>query len=274
MPELPEVETLVRGVREELVGQSFVNVSFFRADIREPIPVARLKEILTAQPVHSVTRRGKYMLIHTSQGALGVHLGMSGKFVLSEKHEPHVLHTHAIFELGDGREFRFIDPRRFGRLFSIETKELDLHPFLAKLGVEPLDLGVNLQKHLFVDSRSRSQGVKVFLMDSSVVVGVGNIYASESLWRARINPHTSAKQITLKMYSKLSQKIIEVLSEAINAGGTTLRDYRNKDGNPGYFQTNLAVYGREAKPCLKCGAKIIKTTQAARSTYQCPVCQK
>ena len=274
MPELPEVETLVRGVRQELVGKSFVNISFLRADIREPIPTLRLKQILTAQPVHSVTRRGKYMLIHTSQGILGVHLGMSGKFVLSESTEERLPHTHAVFELTDGRQFRFIDPRRFGRLFSIECDELNEHPFLSKLGVEPLSDDVNLAKHLFQSSRSRSQAVKVFLMDSSVAVGIGNIYASESLWRAKINPHISAKQLTSKMYAVLSRQIISVLSEAILAGGTTLKDYRNKDGNPGYFQTNLAVYGREAKPCLKCAALIVKTTQAARSTYQCPICQK
>jgi formamidopyrimidine-DNA glycosylase len=274
VPELPEVETLVRGVREELVGKCFVSVSFLRADIREPIPAARLKTILISEPVQSVTRRGKYMLIQTRQGFMGVHLGMSGKFILSSKVEPLLSHTHAVFELSDGRQFRFIDPRRFGRLFSVEPNELLQHPFLAKLGVEPLDVNINLPKHLFLASRRRAQGVKVFLMDSRVVVGVGNIYASESLWRAKMNPHTSAKLLTTKMYSKLAQQITEVLSEAITAGGTTLRDYRNKDGKPGYFQTNLAVYGRDAKPCVVCNAKIVKTIQAARSTYHCPICQK
>jgi formamidopyrimidine-DNA glycosylase len=274
VPELPEVETLVRGVREELIGKSFVNVSFLRADIREPIPIKRLKEILKDQTVDSVTRRGKYMLIHTTKGYLGVHLGMSGRFILTNRATELAPHTHAVFELGDGQQFRFIDARRFGRLFSIENQQLDSHPFLEKLGVEPLESTLDLGRHLFAQSRTRSQAVKVFLMDSAVVVGVGNIYASESLWRANINPHLSAKQLSARKWSKLACQIIDVLTAAIQAGGTTFRDYRNKDGNSGDFQANLAVYGREAKPCPRCAAKIIKTTQAARSTYHCAVCQK
>jgi formamidopyrimidine-DNA glycosylase len=274
VPELPEVESLVRGVREELVGKRFADVSFSRPDIREVIPAARIKEILVGEAVTEVTRRGKYMLIHTGKGALGVHLGMSGRFVGSPKNEPLASHTHARFEVKEGLEYRFIDPRRFGRLFSVERNEISTHPFLAKLGVEPLETGVNLRGVLLEASRKRRQAIKVFLMDSEIVVGVGNIYASEVLWRAKVNPHIPANEIPVKKFTEISRQIIDVLSDAINAGGTTFRDYRDKDGNPGYFQVNLGVYGRAAKPCSRCGSMIVKTTQAARSTYHCPVCQK
>ncbi|MEI6397862.1 MAG: bifunctional DNA-formamidopyrimidine glycosylase/DNA-(apurinic or apyrimidinic site) lyase [Pseudomonadota bacterium] len=274
MPELPEVESLVRGVRQELLGKRFVDVSFLRPDVREVIPAARLKDILVGETVTEVTRRGKYMLIHTNKGALGVHLGMSGRFVGASKSALLVAHTHARFEVNDGLEYRFIDPRRFGRLFSLEPGEVGSHPFLAKLGVEPLDPGVDLRGVLLEASRNRRQPVKVFLMNSEVVVGVGNIYASEVLWRAKINPHTVVNKIPVRKFIEISRQIIDVLSEAIKAGGTTFRDYRDKDGNPGYFQENLAVYGRQAKPCGRCSSKIVKTTQAARSTYHCPICQK
>lgn len=274
MPELPEVESLVRGVRDVLIGKHIANVSFLRPDIREIIPAERLREILSGKKVIDVTRRGKYMLIHTNEGALGVHLGMSGRFVAIDNTEPLQPHTHALFDVEKKLQFRFIDPRRFGRLFSVEKNEILSHPFLAKLGVEPLEEKIDLARHLYGASRTRSQAVKVFLMDSSVVVGVGNIYASESLWRAKINPQTPAKSLSLSDYRKMVGHIRAVLMEAINAGGTTLRDYRDKDGKPGYFQTNLSVYGKESMPCPRCRAEICRMTQAARSTFFCSVCQK
>ncbi len=274
MPELPEVESLVRGVRDALKGKRIANVSFLRPDIREVIPAERLKEILSGQKVTDVSRRGKYMLIHTKEGALGVHLGMSGRFVASDKSACLVPHTHALFDLEKNLQFRFIDPRRFGRLFSVEKNETSTHPFLAKLGVEPLEDEIDLGDHLFDASRSRSQAVKVFLMDSEVVVGVGNIYASESLWRAKINPQIPSKNLKLSQFRKLALHIKAVLSDAIDAGGTTLRDYRDKDGKPGYFQTNLAVYGKESMPCPRCRTTVRRMIQAARSTFFCSVCQK
>jgi formamidopyrimidine-DNA glycosylase len=214
------------------------------------------------------------MLIHTKMGCLGVHLGMSGRFVAAEKAEPLAPHTHALFDIEKSLQFRFIDPRRFGRLFSLEKNEILSHPFLIKLGVEPLEEKTDLGRHLFDASRSRSQAIKVFLMDSEVVVGVGNIYASESLWRAKINPQMPAKTLGLSHYRKLAAQIRSVLNDAIDAGGTTLRDYRDKDGKPGYFQTNLAVYGKESMPCPRCQTTVSRITQAARSTFFCPLCQK
>ncbi len=274
MPELPEVESLVRGVRDALLGKRIANLVFYRPDIREPIPTKRLTEILRGKQVNDVVRRGKYMLIHTREGALGVHLGMSGRFVVSRQSDEMAPHTHAVFQVEDGMEFRFVDPRRFGRLFSVELSETTTHPFLSRLGVEPLDDDFDLARHLFDASRSRKQCVKVFLMDSEVVVGVGNIYASESLWRAKINPQTPSKSLQLREFKNLARHIRSVLSEAIDAGGTTLRDYRDKDGNPGYFQTNLAVYGKESKPCPRCRTTLCRMTQAGRSTFFCPFCQK
>lgn len=274
MPELPEVESLVRGVRDALKGKRIANVAFFRPDIREPIPTERLAEILVGKKVTDVARRGKYMLIHTSEGALGVHLGMSGRFVASLGSDMMAPHTHACFQVEDGAEFRFIDPRRFGRLFSLENHEITTHPFLSKLGVEPLNEQLDLARHLFDASRSRTQAVKVFLMDSEVVVGVGNIYASEALWRAKINPMISAKTLQLRDFRALAKHIKLVLQDAIDAGGTTFRDYRDKDGNPGYFQKNLSVYGKESMPCPRCRSKVCRITQAGRSTFFCPVCQK
>ena len=273
MPELPEVESLVIGARGDLVGRQFTSVDFFRPDIREPIPAERVKEILIDKTVNAVTRRGKYMLMHTGVGIVGIHLGMSGRFFCCDAKQPLLKHTHAIFTLNHGSQYRFVDPRRFGRIFALNSDEMESHPFFAGLGVEPLDPGIALAEHLFRMSRKKSQPIKQFLMESSVVVGVGNIYASESLWRAKINPKLKAMRITRVQYEVLARQIVSVLNDAINAGGTSFRDYRDKDGNPGYFQQELAVYGKEAKPCNRCGAPIKRTVQAGRSTYHCPVCQ-
>lgn len=273
MPELPEVETLVRGVRDNLVNKCFNELDFFRRDIRELIPVRALKNILIDQKILAVTRRGKYMLIQTNKGALGVHLGMTGRFVAAAKKDKIAPHTHAIFRVNSKLEYRFIDARRFGRLFDINPGCIDQHPYLAQLGVEPLMQKGDLGRHLFDSSRRRSQGVKVFLMDHMVVVGVGNIYASETLWRARIHPEKKAKDLTLVEYEVIALQIVNVLEEAILAGGTTFRDYRNQDDKPGQFQMNLAVYGCEAKPCIKCESLIEKVTQSGRSTFFCPRCQ-
>ena len=273
MPELPEVESLVVGARGDLVGHCFASLCFYRPDIREPIPVDRVKEILVGRTIDAVTRRGKYMLMHTSEGIVGIHLGMSGRFVRCHENEPLAKHTHAVFALSEGSQYRFVDPRRFGRIFALDSHEIDTHPFFVSLGVEPLDSKVSLAEHLFQRARKKVQPVKQFLMDSTIVVGVGNIYASESLWRAKINPRRKTMKLTRAQWGTLACQIVGVLNDAIKAGGTSFRDYRDKDGNPGYFQQELAVYGREAKPCKRCTALIKRTVQAGRSTYHCPICQ-
>lgn len=273
MPELPEVESLVAGIRSELLGRSVTRVVFYRPDIREKIPQRRIKQILLNKEITAVLRRGKYFLVGTDEGFLGAHLGMSGRFVKASLNTPLAPHTHALFEINSGIQFRFVDPRRFGRLFSVEKDQLFDHPYLAKLGVEPLDSKVNLANHFFTSSRGRTQSVKNFLMDSHVVVGVGNIYASESLWHAKIHPERRSCDLTLPQYESLSEAVTQVLRQAILAGGTTFRDYRDKDGNPGYFQQNLAVYAKVTNPCPRCSTPIVKTTSAGRSTFFCPLCQ-
>jgi formamidopyrimidine-DNA glycosylase len=278
LPELPEVESLVCGARGNLLGHRFEVVEFYRSDIREPIPIKQVKTVLLGQTVNAVTRRGKYILVHTATGIVGIHLGMSGRFICCDAAQPMAKHTHAVLTLDQGIQYRFVDPRRFGRIFALRADEIESHPFFARLGVEPLDPSVSLSEHLFVMSHKKlrsksSRTIKQFLMDSSIVVGVGNIYASESLWRAKINPARKASQLTRHQYVHLARQIIDVLTEAINAGGTSFRDYRDIDGKPGYFQQSLAVYGRETKPCKRCTALIRRTVQGGRSTYHCPVCQ-
>jgi formamidopyrimidine-DNA glycosylase len=274
LPELPEVESLTRSLRAEMVGRTFSGVKFLRADIREPIPCDEITRSVKGETVKTVERRGKYMLISTERGTVGVHLGMTGRFLSVAKDAPMEKHTHAIFQTTCGQEYRFIDPRRFGRLFHIAGKDVCQHPFLARLGMEPLAQSRALARHLFDVSRTRRQAVKMFLMDHEVVVGIGNIYASETLWRAKIDPQKSASSLTLKQFELVAKHAVNVLTEAIQAGGTTFRDYRDKEGNPGYFQKNLAVYGKNSMPCGRCGTGIVKITQGARSTFFCPVCQK
>lgn len=282
MPELPEVEHLVSGVRAVAVGCRFARIDFYRDDVREPMDKAELRKALLSQTVTAVTRRGKYMLVHTTRGALGIHLGMSGRFVFDESAKVSRPHTHVVFALNQKDEansfsFHFVDPRRFGRVFALTTEEATAfsHSFLRDLGVEPLDQEVDLGKHLFVESRSRKVPVKNFIMDGHVVVGVGNIYASESLWRAKISPLVPANELSRPALTRLATEIKKTLSEAIAAGGTTFRDYRNSHDKPGMFQVKLAVYERDGEPCRRCGKGLIeKITQGGRSTYLCPVCQK
>lgn len=273
MPELPEVESLARGIRSELLGKSFSTINFLRPDIREKIPQLRLKEILINQKINDVFRRGKYLLIETTKGFLALHLGMSGRLVKASSADQIAAHTHAIFEIYPHFQFRFIDPRRFGRIFSVEKHELKTHPFLAKLGLEPLENQGELARHLYLKSRKKKQPIKNFLMDSTVVVGVGNIYASEALWLARIHPEQKANSLSEPSYQTLASSISQVLSQAIAAGGTTFRDYRDKDGKPGYFQNNLAVYGKSSKPCPRCSRAIRRAVHCGRSTFYCPFCQ-
>lgn len=279
MPELPEVEQLVVGVRAAASGATFVDVTFFREDIREPLDKRGISDVILDQKITQVTRRGKYMLIHTKRGALGIHLGMSGRFIVDDCSRVSRLHTHVVFSIqqktGELKYLHFVDPRRFGRVFPATKHEAESlsHTYLKNLGVEPLELGSNLWKHLFDQSRKRSTAIKTFLMDSSVLVGVGNIYASESLWRAKISPLRLAKDIDASEMKRLAKEIIKTLSEAIAAGGTTFRDYRNSDDKPGSNQDKLAVYERDTKPCKRCKAPIEKAVQAGRSTYFCAFCQ-
>lgn len=279
MPELPEVENLVCGVREIALGSRFTAIEFYRDDIREAIPKDELVEILVEEKITAVTRRAKYMLIHTKRGALGIHLGMSGRFVHDKSDNVSRPHTHVVFKLTSklgSFAFHFVDPRRFGRVFALDPEQAAnlAHQFLDSLGIEPLDEAVDLGDVLFDLSRGRKVPLKNFIMDNAVVVGVGNIYASESLWRAKLSPLREASTLTKSEAKKLAVEIKKTLSEAIAAGGTTFRDYRNSHDKPGMFQVKLNVYEQDTKPCKRCRKPIEKVTIGGRSTYFCPFCQK
>jgi formamidopyrimidine-DNA glycosylase len=276
MPELPEVECLTRAVRRVLKGGRLVEASFFRKDLRDPIPIDVFNELLVGQRIDDVFRRSKYMLFRTEKGYAIFHLGMTGNMLLSESAEPKIAHTHAVFriEKKGGREgfLHFVDPRRFGRIACIEGATFAEHAFFADLGPEPLETK-QLGAHLYAASRGKKQPIKPFLMDAHTVVGVGNIYASEALFRAGISPKRSAKSVTLARYERLAAAVKDTLKASIAAGGTTFRDFKNAGGDPGYYKVKLAVYDRAGEPCTSCGNKVRQIRQAGRSTFFCPVCQ-
>ena len=258
MPELPEVETVVRELQKSLVGHKFTEIITTRSNIREEIPDL---SVLEGKKITSVTRRAKYIIINNK---LVIHLGMSGTIRI-RKPEAHKKHDHVIFSLSNGREMVFNDPRRFGLVTLYNDK------YFKDLGPEPLEPEFNV-KYLKNTLSSRSIAIKLAIMDQKVVVGVGNIYASEALFRSHINPTCPANKI--KNHAELIKNIQNVLSEAIISGGSTLRDYVRSSGDLGYFQHHHAVYGHEGQPCQVCGSKIKKITQGGRSTFYCEKCQK
>jgi len=276
MPELPEVECLTRAVRGAIQGGSLVEASFLRGDLREKIPTAAFKRLLVGETIEDVFRRSKYMLIRTKRGHGVFHLGMTGNILVQPSAEPSMAHTHAVFSVRDkkGRtiHLHFVDPRRFGVIDVAEGADYTTHRLFANLGVEPLDHEA-LGAYLFEQSRRRKAPVKTFLMDARVVVGVGNIYASESLFRAGIKPQRAAGTVTRERFQLLADAIKETLLASIKAGGTTFRDYKNAEGNPGYFAVSLNVYDREGEPCLKCKKAIKGLRQSGRSTFYCARCQ-
>ena len=271
MPELPEVETTLRGIQPYLLHQPIRELIIRNGHLRWPIQ-ADLPAILRDQSIQSLKRRGKYILAGLDRGALLMHLGMSGSLRMAERETAPRKHDHYDLVLNDGNCLRFHDPRRFGCLLWTES-DPEVHPLLVALGPEPLEEGFDGQ-YLFDRSRGRTQAVKTFIMDSRIVVGVGNIYASESLFVAGIAPDTAAGNVTLTDFRKLAGAIRSVLSSSIRQGGTTLRDFVNESGAPGYFSQQLNVYGREGEPCRACGAPIQSARWGQRSTYWCPGCQR
>ncbi|MES2757881.1 MAG: bifunctional DNA-formamidopyrimidine glycosylase/DNA-(apurinic or apyrimidinic site) lyase [Pseudomonadota bacterium] len=277
MPELPEVEVTRRGVAPHLEGRLVDSVLLRREGLRWPFPPA-LPALLEGKRIVSVGRRGKYLLIHFDHGTLIVHLGMSGHLrVLPLGTE---LKKHDHFDLvvngaGGKQVLRLHDPRRFGAVLwhANDDGELDSHILLRGLGVEPLESGFSGEL-LFRASRKRSAPIKQFLLGGDVVVGVGNIYACESLFRAGINPKTAAGRIARGRYDKLALAIRDILAEAIVQGGSTLRDFIAVNGQSGYFQQTYFVYDREGVPCRNCGAPIRRILQGQRSTFYCVNCQK
>lgn len=271
MPELPEVETSRRGIAPHLEQQRIVDVIIRQRQLRWLIP-ANLKDELTGQTIRTVTRRGKYILIHTETGCLLIHLGMSGNLRILPGDTPALKHDHVDIIVASGMCLRFNDPRRFGCILWTHENPQQ-HKLLINLGPEPLTAEFNAE-YLFAYSRQKKITVKQFIMDSHVVVGVGNIYACEALFAAGIAPLTPAGTIEKIAYTKLVKKIKVILQRSIKIGGTTLRDFVNSDGKPGYFKQMLNVYGRAGLPCVQCQSTLLEVRLNNRSTVYCSECQK
>ncbi|MGR9100982.1 MAG: bifunctional DNA-formamidopyrimidine glycosylase/DNA-(apurinic or apyrimidinic site) lyase [Gammaproteobacteria bacterium] len=271
MPELPEVETTRRGIEPHIAGLRIIEVMIRQPRLRWNVD-GDLESRLQGKTVQSVLRRAKYLLLDTGIGALIIHLGMSGSLRIVSSNHPAGKHDHADFVFADGTVLRFNDPRRFGAILWTD-EPAENHHLLKSLGPEPLSEdfdGAGLHRL----SRGRSTAVKSFIMDSRIVVGVGNIYANEALFHAGIHPARRAGGISLARYLKLADCIRLVLSQAIEQGGTTLRDFVNESGKAGYFQQMLTVYGRGGEPCFHCREPVRQLRIAQRMSYYCPSCQR
>lgn len=270
MPELPEVETTRRGIEPHILNRKVANVTVRERQLRWPIP-AKLPALMSGAMVCAVNRRAKYLLIETNAGTLMVHLGMSGSLRIVPVGQVALKHDHVDIGFANGNILRFRDPRKFGSMHWI-TGDTNRHPLLRDLGPEPLAADFT-SDYLFALSRKRKAPVKAFIMDSHVVVGVGNIYANEALFRAGIRPTREAGKISAVRYALLVAAIKDILAEAIRVGGTTLRDFLGSDGEPGYFKQSLVVYGRKGLPCVACGSALKEIRLGQRSTVYCGKCQ-
>lgn len=271
MPELPEVETTLRGIAPALSGQRIRQLVIRDRRLREPIS-ALTEQRLPGQRIGGLRRRGKYLLILLEEGAVLVHLGMSGSLRLVPEGTAARVHDHVDLVLETGRCLRLHDPRRFG-VFQWIPEPLEMDKRLADLGPEPLSDAFD-GAYLYRVSRGRRVAVKSFIMDSRILVGVGNIYASEALFMAGIHPARLAGRIGLTRYRRLAATVKRVLAAAIEQGGTTLRDFLREDGNPGYFAQSLHVYGRADEPCRRCGSIIRLVRIGQRSSFYCARCQR
>lgn len=271
MPELPEVETTRRGIAPSLDGRRIVRVVVRERRLRWQLPRGFERRV-QGHRVSGVSRRAKYLLIATDGGTLIVHLGMSGSLRVLPGRAPLIAHDHVDFALDSGRCLRFNDPRRFGSLHWVGG-DPQRHPLLARLGPEPLEPAFD-GGALWRVARGRRVAIKQFIMDSRVVAGVGNIYASEALFRAGIRPGLQAGRVSRLRMEALAASIRDVLGAAIEAGGTSLRDYVSPDGTPGYFRLKLSVYERAGRPCRRCATPIRQRVLGQRPTYYCPACQR
>ena len=270
MPELPEVETTRRGIEPHLLGRVVSRLLVRESRLRWPIPAA-VATGLDGLPVDSVRRRAKYLLLGNSRGSAIIHLGMSGSLRVLGQDMSLRLHDHWDLLLDDGQLLRYNDPRRFGCLMWQAAGSV--HPLLQALGPEPFDPGFD-GGYLYARAHGRGGPVKHFLMDQNIVVGVGNIYAAEALFRAGIDPRRAAGRVSLARYEGLAQAVKAILGHAIERGGTTLRDFLKPDGEPGYFEQELLVYGRAGEPCRMCTAPIKSVRLGQRSSFYCPRCQR
>jgi formamidopyrimidine-DNA glycosylase len=274
MPELPEVETIRRGLARVLIGQTIRRIKIRETRLRQPVNVSRLKKWVDGQRVAALRRRAKYLLCELQNRAhLVIHLGMSGRVLYCKKTLPLQKHDHIQFVFSNGHELRFCDPRRFGMVDAVPPDDLQKYIHFQNLGPEPLSPAFTA-KYLAARAQKLSRPIKNLLMDGAVVVGVGNIYASESLFRAGVNPQKPSGKLRRQEWEKLVRAIRATLRLSIATGGTTLNDFHNSDGEMGYFQQHLLVYDRAGEPCRVCKSKIRKIVQAGRSSYYCPRCQK
>ena len=270
MPELPEVETVRRGLALKMTGRHIVKAELHRQDLRRPFP-PMLARTLTGAKIGKLARRGKYILIELDDnGTLLLHLGMSGRITAGPGDAPHARHDHVVLTLDDGTVVRFNDARRFGLLDYMRRGEEAAHPLLAGMGPEPLESGFD-GKYLAQKLAGKMTPIKAALLDQKIVAGLGNIYVCEALYRAGISPRRLGATVTGARADKLAKAIHETLTDAIEAGGSSLRDYVQADGELGYFQHRWAVYGREGEPCPGCTCKegVRRIVQSGRSTFFC-----
>ena len=270
MPELPEVEVCRLGISPHIIGHKVSEVVVRNAQLRWPIP-QEVKQ-LTGQEVLNVDRRAKYLLIRFTTGTLLLHLGMSGTIRIIDQSTPIAKHDHFDLAFIHGKVLRLNDPRRFGAVLWLEQGE-DRQGLLTKLGPEPLSDDF-CHGYLFAQAKNKKLPIKTFLMNNHVVVGVGNIYANEALFQAGILPTAKAGDISERHYNRLTDIVKKVLSDAIKQGGTTLKDFTQADGRPGYFAQSLFVYGRAGQACLTCKSTLLEIRQSNRSSVYCPTCQQ
>lgn len=271
MPELPEVETTVRGLARYLDGAQLVRLETRRADLRRPFP-PDLVQVLTGATVTGLGRRAKYGLIHTDRGqSMVFHLGMSGRWRI----EPEELgkHDHLVLETASGHQLSLCDPRRFGSVDLVDQERLEEWPAFAAMGPEPLGDELTAA-HLRAALKGRSAAIKLMLLDQRIVAGLGNIYVCEALFRAGIAPGKAAGRVSGPALERLVPQIKAVIGEAIEAGGSTLRDFVQPDGELGYFSKQFDVYDRHGQPCTRCGAPVLRFAQGGRSTWHCGKCQR
>ena len=282
MPELPEVETVRRGLLPVMEGQRIDRADVNRPDLRWPLPLG-MADRLTGRTVLALRRRSKYILADLSSGeTLLIHLGMSGRMLISGQivgdfhlsHPAPQKHDHVVLHMANGARVTFNDARRFGAMDLLPTATAEDHPLLTAIGPEPLGNGFN-ESYLAARLKNRNTPIKSALLDQHLVAGLGNIYVCETLYRARINPATKAGTLSENSVYSLVPIIRQVLTEAITAGGSSLRDYRQADGELGYFQHSFQVYGREGQPCQTpgCSSLIARMVQSGRSSFHCPTCQ-
>lgn len=270
MPELPEVETTKAGISPAALNQTISKIIIRAPKLRWPIP-ANIAKILPGKVVRAIERRAKYLLIKFDHGTLIMHLGMSGRLRVLMEDLPPQKHDHVDICFNNGATLRYTDHRRFGAILWTAEDPL-MHKLLVDLGPEPLTAKFT-GKHLHAAARNKKVPVKVFIMDAKIVVGVGNIYASEALFAAKIDPRRPAQQVTLEEYTALAAHIKRILKIAIKNGGTTLRDFFTAEGKPGYFSQKLQAYGRDKQPCLVCETEIQAVNLGQRNTFFCPKCQ-